>query len=188
MTVRMLVCVVAGDGFANTYTVQLTDDRARDESLLRQRVVREFCLLHWDEVEDKAGPMDETSDPEAVYKAYFDHHAYESVYINDSTLEYNVRPDLKTYEGLKTRLPPSITTVEEACAWLRDLFANEETWHCEDNPADCFEHLSEECTSHMGRLMAEIYNLPGNRSGRDMLFDPCAFILALMNPPGWEGE
>lgn len=189
MTVQVLICVVAGDGFANTYTVQLTDDRARDESLLRQRVAREFCLLHWDEVEDKAGHMDETSDPEAVYKAYFDHHAYESVYINDGTLEYDPRPNLKSYEGLKTRLPDSITSIEEASAWLRDLFSNGETWHCEDNAAECFPKVSRAGTKQLNKLMQDVYDLPGNDgSSKDMTFDPCGFIVALLHQQETKAE
>lgn len=94
---------------------------------------------------------------------------------------------------MKTKLPESITTVEEAKAYLRELYKNDEAYHCEDRARDCFrtsnqsEYSTEACVVtdeqaiHMDMLMEQIYTLPGNdgRHVEPMVFDPCGFILGL---------
>jgi hypothetical protein len=78
---------------------------------------------------------------------------------------------------MKTILPEHITTIEEAEKLLTDLHNNGESFHPEDDANDiiwvCEAPTAQEC-DHLNVLMSDIYNLNG--------FDPCDFLLNLMNP------
>jgi len=82
---------------------------------------------------------------------------------------------------MKTILPESITTVEEAKAYLDQLCLNSEAYHCDDPARDCFD--ADECTDaeaeKMDELMQQIFVLIGNpdHTNVPMLFDPYAHIL-----------
>jgi hypothetical protein len=84
---------------------------------------------------------------------------------------------------MKTNLPDSINTIDEAKTFLTDLFNNGESFHPEDDAFDINwpkgeQPTDEEC-SKLNNLMADIYNLEGNHSPYDMVFDPCEFLLML---------
>ena len=89
---------------------------------------------------------------------------------------------------MKTQLPASINTIDEAKAFLTDLYNNGEAYHPEDS-ADSIEWALPvdqqptvaECVQ-LDKLMADIYSLPGNDSVHNMAFDPCRFILDLEFP------
>lgn len=82
---------------------------------------------------------------------------------------------------LKTKLPPAITTVEEAKAFLSDLHNNGEEYHCEDDAGDCLAEcgITPEEAIHCNKLMKEIYCLPGNEDSNNMAIDPCGFLIDL---------
>lgn len=83
---------------------------------------------------------------------------------------------------MKTKLPISIKTVEEAIAFLTALHTNGEQYHPEDNAHDILwttpVTICDE--NQLNALMEDIYNLPGN-DGRhnDLAFDPCEYLLLL---------
>lgn len=81
---------------------------------------------------------------------------------------------------MKTLLPTSITTIEQAKVFLTDLANNCEAYHPEDRALDCISHIAtaEECFQ-CDKLMNDIYNLEGNNSAQDMIFDPCQFLLEI---------
>lgn len=86
---------------------------------------------------------------------------------------------------MKTTLPVSIKTVEEAKAFLTALHANGEAYHPEDDAHRVDWHATEVITNgdceQLNRLMKDIYNLPGNdgRHCERMIFDPCEFVTDL---------
>lgn len=71
---------------------------------------------------------------------------------------------------LKTNLPTSITSIDEAKKFLTELHLNGEGYHPEDDANDCLSHIAsfDEGTK-LNFLMSQIYEL--------MNFDPCEFIL-----------
>lgn len=86
---------------------------------------------------------------------------------------------------MKTKLPDSIKTVEEAKVFLTELHNNGESYHPEDSPHDIawaegVEPPTHEECEKLYRLMDDIYNLPGNTGEQ---FDPCGFYLDLLYPP-----
>lgn len=88
---------------------------------------------------------------------------------------------------MKTALPDSIKTVEEAKAFLTALHSNSEAFHPEDDAHDILWDLEnvptyEEC-EQLNKLMDDIYNLPGNDGKHDnsIAFCPCGFLLDLNN-------
>lgn len=85
---------------------------------------------------------------------------------------------------MKTNIPLSINTIEEAKLFLSELHSNGETYHPEDKAADCLENITDEEATQLEILMNEIYILPENiestkNGGYDLAFDPCEFILHL---------
>jgi hypothetical protein len=75
---------------------------------------------------------------------------------------------------LKTQLPLSIKTIDEAKTFLSELHKNNEHYHPEDNAADIEwpnTLVSLEQRSKLNRCMNDIYNLPS--------FDPCEYLLYL---------
>lgn len=200
MKLKMLTCTVVGDGFTNIYAVLAGADQEADKKRLKIKVAEEFCKEHWGDVQNSSTTYEDLMNKDLAFDMYFDEHDKDTAHFADLVEDldsdaemafmadhkgvYCGRRELKHYEGFKTGLPKSIRSIEEACAFLRDLWDNQETWHCEDDPADCFEgRIGHDCAQHLRGLMQQIYNLPGNRgSVRDMMFDPCGFILTLMNP------
>ncbi len=86
---------------------------------------------------------------------------------------------------MKTVLPVSINSVEEAKAFLTELHKNNETFHPEDDAHDLSGDLfTSDEADQLNKLMEDIYNLPGNESVQTMVFDPCGFLLDL----GWLTE
>ena len=90
---------------------------------------------------------------------------------------------------MKTTLPAKISTVKEAKIFLFDLHENSESFHPEDDAHtivwDDIPRQEDEPThdeaEQLNKLMADIYNLPGNdgRHSGEMIFDPCQFLLDL---------
>lgn len=88
---------------------------------------------------------------------------------------------------MKTTLPASITTVDEAKAFLRALHANGEAFDMNDNAHEIYDGRSnkklftDEESVRLNRLRDDIFALPGNAgvSAAEMIFDPCAFLLSL---------
>lgn len=84
---------------------------------------------------------------------------------------------------MRTKLPLSINTVEEAKAFLHELHSNGEAYHPEDDAHDivwgsCPEATEEEC-DRLNKLMRDIYdNIDFYETG----FDPCGYLLDLQNP------
>ena len=85
---------------------------------------------------------------------------------------------------MKTVLPLSITSIDEAKKFLTDLHNNEESFHPEDDAFAVFGEndmfTDNDCTQ-LNKLMSDIYDLPGNEHLKNMAFDPCGFLLDL-NP------
>lgn len=68
--------------------MQMTDDRASDESALRRFVADGFCRVYWDEVETLAGSWDSfVQDTEAAFNAYFEHKTNEHDYWSDQEID-----------------------------------------------------------------------------------------------------
>lgn len=98
---------------------------------------------------------------------------------------YEISPPAKPLGPMKTKLPAHIQTVEQAKELLRQLYRNNETFHPEDDCNtivwDTVQPTKEECEL-LNKLMADIYNLPGNEDTNNMAFDPCGFFLQLDMP------
>jgi hypothetical protein len=92
-----------------------------------------------------------------------------------------VKRETKTSQNrkeMKTKLPESITTIEEAKLLLRDLHSNGESFHPEDSAHDIIwstAEPTEEEKDQLDKLMSEIYNLPEVPDS----FDPCGFLIDL---------
>lgn len=78
---------------------------------------------------------------------------------------------------IKTSLPESITTIDQAKAFLQSLHDNGEAYHPEDDAnsiewmnSDETNPTAEEC-EQLNKLMADIYAIGG--------FDPCEYLLLL---------
>jgi len=85
---------------------------------------------------------------------------------------------------MKTNLPNRITTVEEAKAFLTELHKNDESFHPEDNAHDIEWETSNPTSEErdkLNALMSDIYELEGNEDSQNMIFDPCEFLLNLIN-------
>lgn len=88
---------------------------------------------------------------------------------------------------MKTTLPASITTVDEAKAFLRALHSNGEAFHPDDDAHEVHNGRTDrklfthEEAIQINKLRDDIYALPGNAgvAASDMAFDPCAFLLSL---------
>lgn len=80
---------------------------------------------------------------------------------------------------LQTKLPPAITTVEEAKKLLTDLYNNSESFCPEDDANDCLSGMvTKKEGDQLNKLMNDIYNLPGNAFPYPVI-DPCGFLLEL---------
>lgn len=82
---------------------------------------------------------------------------------------------------MKTTLPATIRTVDEANIFLTELYNNGESFHPNDDATalvgDSFT-LKEGL--HLNQLMSDIYDLPGNDGDlANLAFDPCEFLLNL---------
>ena len=86
---------------------------------------------------------------------------------------------------MKTILPPKIETVEQAKAFLTDLFNNNEVYHPEEDAHYIVWETvnpSEQERDKLNELMEDIYNLDGNNGNHHSpKFDPCEFLLNLIN-------
>lgn len=89
---------------------------------------------------------------------------------------------------MKTNLPASILTVQEAKEFLTVLFDNGESYHPEDDAADVgnwsmtifLPIFTEPEAEQLNKLMEDIYNLEGNNGNHaNPIFDPCGFLLDL---------
>ena len=86
---------------------------------------------------------------------------------------------------MKTNLPQSIGTIEEAKKFLKELCDNNEQYHPEDDAHDiewdtieCVgDYPTKEERDQLNKLMNEIYVLKGNEDPQNMIFDPCEFIM-----------
>jgi hypothetical protein len=75
---------------------------------------------------------------------------------------------------MRTKLPDSITTVEEAKMFLTELVNNNEEYHPEDDAMDVewiMETVSQDEMMQLNKLMDDIYDLNA--------IDPCEFIIDL---------
>ena len=85
---------------------------------------------------------------------------------------------------MKTILPASIATIDQAKQLLTDLHNNGEAYHPEDDATgivwtDCKSPTLQECEL-LNKLMKDIYDLPENKNTYPKLsFDPCVFLLSL---------
>lgn len=84
---------------------------------------------------------------------------------------------------MKTNLPSTIKTIDEAIAFLTELHTNGESFHPEDDATDiawACEPPSDVDRVRLNQLMNDIHNLPGN-DGRhhDLAFDPCEYLIYL---------
>ena len=84
---------------------------------------------------------------------------------------------------MRTELPTEIKTIEDAKQFLSSLHSNGEAYHPDDNPEDCFSVDSEadaKWCKQVGKLMEQIYDLPGNIGKYPNLeFDPCEYLMEL---------
>jgi len=88
---------------------------------------------------------------------------------------------------MKTILPQSINTINEAKSFLTALCSNNEAYHPDDNAHDI--GIYDPATNHfimlfnpaecdqLNKLMADIFNLEGNDNIHKMAFDPYEWIL-----------
>jgi hypothetical protein len=85
---------------------------------------------------------------------------------------------------MKTIIPETISSIEEAEKFLTDLHNNGETYHPEDD-AHMIDwetvEVSDQEKDALNNAMIDIYNLPGNDGRHDssIIFDPCGFLLSL---------
>lgn len=84
---------------------------------------------------------------------------------------------------MKTKLPESISTVDEAKAFLLELHTNGESYHPEDDAHDiiwgsCEEPTPDEC-DQLNKLMDDIYSLPDIGTYPNLTFDPCGYFIDL---------
>lgn len=75
---------------------------------------------------------------------------------------------------LKTKLPDTIASFDQAKQYLTDLHNNGEAYHPEDSAGDCLEGISEADAAHMDTLMIRVYI-----HFTDAKADPCKFLLDL---------
>jgi hypothetical protein len=78
-------------------------------------------------------------------------------------------------------LPKKIATVDDAKEFLRLLHYTGRSYHPEDNPFDIVGGVFNQHEAMAVKvLMAEVYNLPGNKGKYpDLEFDPCGYLLEL---------
>ncbi len=91
---------------------------------------------------------------------------------------------------MKTKLPVAITTVDEAKAFLSELYKNDESYHPEDDANDIEwdgdnPPTKQEC-DQMNKLMDDIYSLKGQEGNLAKVFCPCEFLL--MQDPDYVKE
>lgn len=84
---------------------------------------------------------------------------------------------------MKTNLPTSINTVEEATAYLTELYNNDESYHPESDAHDviwgtCEKPTPAEC-DQLNKLSDDMYNLK-EFGGEEGQFDPCRILMDLM--------
>lgn len=88
---------------------------------------------------------------------------------------------------MKTHLPQSINSIEEAKSFLAALRSNNEQFHPEDDAHEIEWLTIEDENKHptvsecdqLNKLMQDIYNLPGNDDAQNMAFDPCGYLIDL---------
>lgn len=86
---------------------------------------------------------------------------------------------------MRTKLPTSIQTIDQAKTFLKELCANNEQYHPEDDAHDISwgtietvgDFPTKEERDQLNKLMNEIYGLEGNENPDSMIFDPCEFIM-----------
>jgi hypothetical protein len=77
---------------------------------------------------------------------------------------------------MKTKLPASINSEEEAKSFLSELYNNQESFHPEDSAHDFVGiFFTEEEATQVENLINQIYDLKEK-------FDPCEFLLSLDLP------
>lgn len=95
---------------------------------------------------------------------------------------------------MKTTLPASIATVQEAKNLLKALRQNQESFHPEDDTHSIDWTMKKPPTKNecdlLNKLMTDIYNLPGNdgRHCGEMIFDPCLYLLLLERKFFWKDK
>lgn len=76
---------------------------------------------------------------------------------------------------LQTQLPDSINSIDEAKAYLKALYDNQEHYHCDDTvTVDYFGGITKEQCRQMNRLMEQVFAVAKGTS-----FDPCGHVLNL---------
>lgn len=89
---------------------------------------------------------------------------------------------------MKTKLPDSIKTVEDAKKFLRELHDNNEAYHCEDDACEIVNTKTNERLftneegAQLNSLMGDIYNW----LTKDSNFDPCGYLLFLQKKIAFE--
>lgn len=79
---------------------------------------------------------------------------------------------------MKTKLPKSIKTIQQAKNFLKSLCDNNEHYHCEDDAHEIVGiDADNDERDQLNKLMQDIYELEGNSDHRHMAFDPCGFII-----------
>lgn len=95
-------------------------------------------------------------------------------------INYQLKKAKMKEQTLKTQLPQAINTIDEAKAFLNELFKNGETYHPDDDASDCLEGIvTKEQGAQLNKLMDDIRALPGNEYPQNMAFDPCDYLLDL---------
>lgn len=85
---------------------------------------------------------------------------------------------------MKTTLPESISTQEEAEKFLSELFENNEHYHPEDSAKDQIylktgeRVFNDEDAEKLDKLMSDIYMLSGGDHANP-IFDPCEYLLEM---------
>ncbi len=109
-------------------------------------------------------------------------HKYPLLEDGGAVEETEVADSTKT---MKTSLPESIKTIDEAKAFLTDLYNNGESYHPEDSAEGIVWNNGVEVSpaeaEQLDSLMSDIYMLPGNdgRHNDPLAFDPAGFLLEL---------
>lgn len=82
---------------------------------------------------------------------------------------------------MKTILPDSISTIEEAKKLLLDLHNNGEAFHPEDDATQmCGNIFTHEEGTKLNKLMDDIYNLPGNDGKHDNSIEFCPALRTIV--------
>ncbi|HTN09213.1 hypothetical protein [Agriterribacter sp.] len=83
---------------------------------------------------------------------------------------------------MKTILPESINTIQQAKALLIDLHHNGEAYHPEDNADEIIWQTcqpSQQEKDRLNKLMADMHGIKSPKGKTTVSFDPCEFLISL---------